>query len=66
MQDCIRLGTLGALIAVSTGIAMVAISDWRFLDFWIIGSLILYIVIQALIIILTGALVKKLETHAIT
>lgn len=56
-----KLPTLGGLVAVVTGIIMVALSDWRFLDFWIIGSLILYMTVQVLFIILTGPLVKKLS-----
>ncbi len=55
-----KLPTIGGLIAVTTGIIMVALSDWRFLDFWIIASLILYASVQVLFIILTGPLVKKL------
>jgi uncharacterized membrane protein len=60
-----KLPTIGGLIAVATGIIMVALSDWQFLDFWIIGSLILYITLQVLFIILTGPLVKKLGMWAV-
>ena len=41
---------IGGGIAVLSGIALVALSPLRFLDLWIVGSLILYILIQWIII----------------
>ncbi|WP_282936385.1 DUF2269 family protein [Paenibacillus sp. RC67] len=40
---------IGGSIAVISGIALVAMSPIHFLDFWIIGSLLLYVMIQILV-----------------
>jgi len=55
LKQSLRLGAMlnlfpniGGSIAVISGIVLVALSPVRFLDLWIIGSLVLYVIIQIL------------------
>ncbi|GAA4875841.1 hypothetical protein GCM10023310_64410 [Paenibacillus vulneris] len=55
LKQSLRLGAMlnlfpniGGSIAVISGIVLVALSPVRFLDLWIIGSLLLYVIIQIL------------------
>ncbi|MBE1440645.1 DUF2269 family protein [Paenibacillus sp. OAS669] len=55
LKQSLRLGAMlnlfpniGGSIAVISGVVLVALSPVRFLDLWIIGSLVLYVIIQIL------------------
>jgi uncharacterized membrane protein len=47
-------------LAVLSGIALVIASGWRFADFWIWSSLILYVMIQIIVIGMATPLLNKL------
>lgn len=51
---------IGGTIAVITGLILVFADDWEFVSFWIIGSLVLYIAIQILVIGFAAPVTKQL------
>lgn len=51
---------IGGSIAVVSGILLVALSGWKFLDLWILGSLVLYVLIQVVAVAMLGPVLKQL------
>ena len=51
---------IGGSIAVLSGLLLVAINDWAFSEFWIWGSIAIYVLIQIVVIGLVGPRVKKI------
>ncbi|QHW31629.1 DUF2269 family protein [Paenibacillus rhizovicinus] len=51
---------IGGTIAVITGLILVFADDWRFVSFWILASLVLYVGIQVLVIGFAAPVTKKL------
>ncbi|WP_240420253.1 DUF2269 family protein [Paenibacillus periandrae] len=52
---------IGGTLAVLTGILLVIVSSWSFSSFWIIGSLVLYVAIQVLVVGILDPVVKNLH-----
>lgn len=50
----------GGPIAVLSGIALVWMGGWEFVTFWIVGSLVLYVLIQIVAIGMVGPVIAKL------
>ncbi|TNJ62249.1 DUF2269 family protein [Paenibacillus hemerocallicola] len=51
---------IGGSIAVVSGILLVALSGWNFSDLWILGSLVLYVLIQAVAVGMLGPVLGQL------
>ncbi|WP_047984776.1 DUF2269 family protein [Ornithinibacillus californiensis] len=51
---------IGGSIAVLSGIALVIWSSWSFTEFWILGSILLYIGIQVVVIGFVAPITKEL------
>ncbi|REE78756.1 putative integral membrane protein DUF2269 [Paenibacillus taihuensis] len=51
---------IGGSIAVITGLILVFADGWKFVSFWIIGSLVLYVAIQVLVIGFASPVTKRL------
>lgn len=68
LKQSLRLGSLldlfpkiGGSLSVLSGIALVALSPVQFLDLWIIGSLLVYALIQIVIIAVVSPKQKQLR-----
>lgn len=51
---------IGGSIAVVSGILLVALSGWNFSDLWILISLVLYVLIQAVAVGILGPVLNQL------
>ncbi|NIK79904.1 putative membrane protein [Paenibacillus castaneae] len=51
---------IGGSIAVLSGLLLVVISDWAFREFWIWGSIVMYVLIQIVVIGYVGPRLKKI------
>jgi len=51
---------IGGSIAVVSGILLVALSGWKFSDLWILGSLILYVLVQVVAVGMLGPVLNRL------
>ncbi|TBL76144.1 DUF2269 family protein [Paenibacillus thalictri] len=51
---------IGGSLAVVSGILLVLLSDWKFSELWIVGSLILYVLIQVVAVAMMGPVLKRL------
>lgn len=51
---------IGGTVAVISGILLVALSDWNFSDLWIVGSLVLYVLIQVVVVAMMSPLLNRL------
>lgn len=52
---------IGGTIAVLSGVALVALSGWKFSDLWILLSLVLYVLIQVVAVGMLGPVMGKLN-----
>lgn len=52
---------IGGTIAVVSGLLLVWLGGWEFVTFWIIGSLVLYIAIQAVAVGMLGKVTSELK-----
>lgn len=52
---------IGGSIAVVSGVALVALTGWHFSDLWILGSLVLYVLIQVVAVGMLGPVVNQLS-----
>ncbi|MDF2661965.1 MAG: hypothetical protein K0Q94_4756 [Paenibacillus sp.] len=51
---------IGGSVAVASGILLVALSGWKFSDLWIVGSLVLYVLIQMVAVAMLGPVLNRL------
>ncbi|MGG1515560.1 DUF2269 family protein [Paenibacillus oryzisoli] len=51
---------IGGSIAVVSGVALVAATGWNFSDLWILGSLVLYVMIQIVAVGMLGPVLNQL------
>jgi uncharacterized membrane protein len=52
---------IGGSLAVVSGVALVAVSGWKFSDLWILGSLVLYVLIQVVAVGMLGPILGQLH-----
>jgi uncharacterized membrane protein len=52
---------IGGSIAVVSGVALVALSGWKFSDLWILISLVLYVLIQVVAVGMLGPVLSQLN-----
>ncbi|MNI24829.1 hypothetical protein D3C73_784620 [compost metagenome] len=52
---------IGGSIAVVSGVALVALSGWKFSDLWILISLVLYVLIQVVAVGMLGPILGQLN-----
>ncbi|SDC95103.1 Predicted integral membrane protein [Paenibacillus sp. UNCCL117] len=51
---------IGGSLAVVSGILLVALTGWKFSDLWILGSLILYVLVQVVAVGMLGPVLNRL------
>ncbi|WP_168120387.1 DUF2269 family protein [Paenibacillus sp. HB172176] len=61
MQTLNYFPKIGGSIAVVSGVLLVALMEWRFVDPWILLSLILYVIIQIIVVGMLSPEAAKLD-----
>jgi len=51
---------IGGTIAVLSGLLLLVLTDWKFLSFWIVASIVLYVAIQVVVIAIVSPVTKRL------